>query len=995
MRFGVLGPLEVVDDAVRTPERPSHRRLLSILLLEPGRVIETDRLLDRLWNEAPPPTARAALQVHVSQLRKRLGDGVIATMPAGYRLDLDGHALDRFELESLAARCDAACDRADWRDAVDAGEHARHLWRGRPFEDLGHDHFAAPEIHRLETLRARVADRHIAALGALGRHAEAAELARQEVLGDPLDERAWQHLMLELHLDGRGGEALRAYEEARRVLAAELGVEPGPAVRELERRIRLQDPDLGAPVPSTHVHNLPPQRTSYVGREHELAELDALLRDGWFVTIAGAPGIGKTRLAIEVGLASGGRFPDGTWFVPLAPARTLQDVTSAIAIATRARHQVHGLDDLARHLAERRSLLILDNAEHVVEPVVAFLDAVAAAAGPLAVLITSRRPTGASGEHPYVLAPLDLGSADDAGSLMSALTSPAVRLFVDRAREADPGFRLLPETLPIVREVCAVTEGIPLALELAASWMPVIGIADVRDVLGPELTGHDDSSGGARTDASIGAAIDRSTSMLTRSDRRLLGRLAAFSGTFSLQDATTVCAPDIRLREVAAAIARLVDVSLLHVDRRPEGRAVYRLLVPIREHVRASQEAEVERTVPLFVDHYLAKARAWSPDPLAAGVDIAGFDDDIDNVRTALGLALDDRRGDDVALAVVALQGYFYDRYLAWEALDWLARALPLIADPETLGWTLRCMGSLSQNVSDLDSAQRYLAQGLRQFRTLRHADGMAMCLLSIAQVHSTLGRWAAVRRAAGRALDLLGPLGNMSGRATASYYLGEGLAYDGRERESIPALRDAARLYRHSGQDHRAAYVLTTLVTVSVLAGLQRPARHYAPIALGLARRSGSDYRLARALAASAASEAAWGDVEAARAMIVEAHGRLGPNESDIVVEFLLPAGFVLRRLECWNWLLAMLGRAERIAAELRVAPGLPWARRIERWRREAPHGSTGHDQAAAVSAMAAPALAARTAAIVGEWSEPTHPSADSGPTPPAAAARRRHGPS
>ncbi len=974
MRFGVLGPLEVVGQAALTPERPSHRRLLSILLLEPGRVIETDRLLDRLWHEAPPPTAKAALQVHVSQLRKRLGEGVIATVSAGYRLDLEGHSLDSAELASLLAQCDVACDRADWLEALDAAERAQLLWRGRPFEDLGHDDFAAPEIHRLDVLRTRIAGRLITALGALGRHGDAAELARREVLGDPLDERRWRHLMLELHLDGRSAEALRAYEEARRVLADELGVEPGATVRDLERRIRQQDPDLGMPIPSALLHNLPPRQTSYVGREPELVEVGDLLANGRVVTIVGAPGIGKTRLAVEIGFASGGRFPDGVWFVPLAAARTDQDVAGAIALATRARHQVHGLEDLARHLAPRQSLLILDNAEHLVEAVVAFLDGLARTEGPLAALITSRRPTGAIGERTYVLGPLRLGSIeDDAGSPTRALTSPAVRLFVDRARAADAGFRLLPETLPIVREVCAVTEGIPLALELAASWMPVIGIADVRDVLGPELAGNREPPGAMSHDASIGRAIDRSTSMLTRSDRRLLSRIAVFSGTFSLQDATSVCAPDIRLRDVAAAIARLVDVSLLHVDRRPEGRAVYRLLAPIREHVRVVQELEVERVAPAFLDHYLDKARAWSPDPLAAGVDFAGFDDEIDNVRTALHLALEGGRGDDVATAVVAVVGYFYDRYLAWEALDWLTRSLPLITDAVTLGWTLRCLGSLSQNVSDLESAQRYLAQSLRKFRRLGHAEGIAMSLLSIAQVHSTLGRWAAVRRAAQRALDILGPDGNVSGRATAHYYVGEGLAYDGREREAIPALRDASRLYRESGQDHRAAYVLTTLVTVSMLAGFKRPARHYAPIALGLARRSGSDYRLARALAATAAVEAAWGDAEAARVMVVEANARIGPNESDTIVEFLLPAGFVLRRLECWDWLIAMLGRAEIIAAELRVAPGAGWTDRIDRWRRQAPAGARDTDESAAVASMTVGEMAARTAALVGAWEMPS----------------------
>ena len=176
-------------------------------------------------------------------------------------------------------------------------------------------------------------------------------------------------------------------------------------------------------------------------------------------------------------------------------------------------------------------------------------------------------------------------------------------------------------------------------------------------------------------DDSLRTAIDRSVSLLPAADHRLLAALAIFAGPFSLADAFAVCASESTLREVAGRIARLVEASLLVVERRAHGRAVYRLLIPIREYLQATSPADADRVTPFFVDHYLNKAWVWCPDPLQTGADLNDMDDDIDNIREALDSALSAGRGEEAGLAVRALHGYFYDRYLHPEGIRWIERA--------------------------------------------------------------------------------------------------------------------------------------------------------------------------------------------------------------------------------------------------------------------------------------------------------------------------------
>jgi DNA-binding SARP family transcriptional activator len=316
MEFRILGPLEALDEG-----RPlglggsKQRALLAVLLLHANETLATDRLIDELWAERPPATAAKTVQVYISRLRKALagGDGDdpaggVATREHGYQLRLDPERLDAHRFERLVAqgRRELAVGRPE--RAAAALEEALSLWRGPPLADLAYEPFAQREIARLEDLRAAALEQLIEAKLALGRHAEVIGELEGLIAQHPYRERLRAQLMLALYRSERQADALQAYQDARRTLVEELGIEPGERLRGLERAILAQDPRLHLvaaeePAAAEPADEVP--RGAFVGRERELAELvggldDAFAGRGRLFLLVGEPGIGKSRLAEEL-----------------------------------------------------------------------------------------------------------------------------------------------------------------------------------------------------------------------------------------------------------------------------------------------------------------------------------------------------------------------------------------------------------------------------------------------------------------------------------------------------------------------------------------------------------------------------------------------------------------------------------------------------------------------------------------------------------------------
>ena len=262
MQFNVLGPIEV-EHPGRSVQLSGRRQLglLAILLLNANEVVSTDRLVDDLWSDDPPANATAALHNHVSRLRKELGPESLLTRACGYVLRVDPEAVDACRFERLLDRAERLARAGIAGASAAALDEALDLWRGRPFEELGYERFLQGEVARLEERRLVAREARLDAVLALGGHAAAVPELEALIHEHPLRERLRAQLMLALYRSGRQADALAAYHAARRTLDDELGIAPGPALRQLERAILRQDPGLEQRPPRAARRPRPPRRS--------------------------------------------------------------------------------------------------------------------------------------------------------------------------------------------------------------------------------------------------------------------------------------------------------------------------------------------------------------------------------------------------------------------------------------------------------------------------------------------------------------------------------------------------------------------------------------------------------------------------------------------------------------------------------------------------------------------------------------------------------------
>src|SRR5262245_14942354 len=296
-------------------------------------VSSRDRLIDALWGEQPPATATNALQVQIHALRRRLGAERIAREASGYRLVREPGELDLDRFETLAAIGRTELENGEAEAAAATLREALELWRGPAYEDVRYEPFAQAEVARLDELRLAVLESRIDAELALGRHDDVAPELEALVAAHPSRERLSGQLMLALYRSGRQTAALDVFQRVRASMGEELGLEPGPALQELQQAILRQDAALDVESPELRARRrLPAPETPLVGRESELAELTALLRGGTrLVTLTGAGGIGKTRLALRTGHELAPAFADGVYFVDLSHLTDPELVPDAIA----------------------------------------------------------------------------------------------------------------------------------------------------------------------------------------------------------------------------------------------------------------------------------------------------------------------------------------------------------------------------------------------------------------------------------------------------------------------------------------------------------------------------------------------------------------------------------------------------------------------------------------------------------------------------------------
>jgi predicted ATPase/DNA-binding SARP family transcriptional activator len=665
MELRVLGPLEVVEGGrVSAPSGGKERAILARLLLEPDRPVSVDALLEAVWPDRSPEAAARSLQVRLAHLRSFLEpERTRGERPSrlvrdggGYRLAVDPEQVDATRFERLVREASSLAPQA----ALTAYEQALGLWRGPPFAEVSFADFAQLEIRRLEDLRARAQEGRARALVDLGRHGEALPDLRRLVAEEPLREELVRALAVALYRAGRQVDAL----EALRALAdelRELGLDPGEQTRELERQILVHDPALAAPPTevapvsrtptATAPGRLPRPASRFFGREAHLAHAEELMRDSPLVTVVGIGGAGKTRLALELAERLRDRFEDGRWWCELAPIDADADVPGAVADALGADSSgaSAGLDRALEQLASRRGLLLLDNCEHVVDGAAGVAERLLAECPDLRVVATSRAPLGVQGEQVLRLPGLELPARGDAPD---ADESPAVALFVDRARAAgalvDPASQLA-----AVGELCRQLDGLPLAIELAAGRTRSMTPVDIAKRLGERL---DLLAVAGRRAAprhtTLRAAIDWSYELLDEPQRLLFGRLSVFARGAALEGVEDVCAGHgVERGAVPTLLDKLVADSMVTATATGV-TTLYGMLGTLREYATECLERRGERARlrHRHADHYAARARRMTDYGWKAALP---FIDELDDVRAAVRWCFDADSGPERAFTIV------------------------------------------------------------------------------------------------------------------------------------------------------------------------------------------------------------------------------------------------------------------------------------------------------------------------------------------------------
>ena len=621
MEFRLLGRLEAADggrDAA--PRRRKQRALLALLLLRAGEMVTVDEAVDALWGVRPPPAARNAVQGHVAALRKLLGRDRIVTHGSGYTLRLEEDELDLHRFERLLSD---ARGRTPQEQAELLAE-ALGLFRGAPLQDFQYDDFARAEAARIEELRLHALELRIDAELALGRHDDVVPELELLIAEAPLRERFRAQLMLALYRAGRQAEALEAYQHVRSTLVDELGTEPGPDLQRLERQVLNQDPGLAAPSARVAAPRLPTPPTPLIGRERELEEAQRiLLRDDVrLLTLTGPGGTGKTRLALEVARSAAARFPDGVYFVPLAsladPELVVPTLARAVGVGETAGTPQGEL--IADRIADRPTLVLLDNVEHVVAAAPGVGRLLSAAPG-LKLLTTSRGPLRLYGEHLYRVPPLE--------------NAAATALFCDRAEAVGAIVDRGGADLAAVAEICRRLDGLPLAVELAAARTDVLPLGALHARLGERLEllteGPVDQPPRLQT---LRQTLEWSAELLTPEERDLFARLAVFAGGWTLEAAEAVCGDG----DVIERLAALAEKSLVQL---PSGGAEPRqaMLETIREYALLLLEHSDAADDPArrHAEYFLALAEQAEPHLRGApGAWLDRLELEEDNLRAAL-----------------------------------------------------------------------------------------------------------------------------------------------------------------------------------------------------------------------------------------------------------------------------------------------------------------------------------------------------------------------
>jgi predicted ATPase/class 3 adenylate cyclase len=618
-----------------------------------------------------------------------------------------------------------------------------------------------------------------------------------------------------------------------------------------ERIFQVVVPDLPSDFPPLNTleavpNNLPTALTSFVGRERELAEVKRHLEESHLLTLTGAGGCGKTRLALQVAADLLDSFSGGLWLIELGSITDPATVPYAVATAMGVREEpsVPLTATLAAVLRNKVALVILDNCEHLIAACADLTDTLLRACPDLKIIASSREALGIIGETIW--------------RVPSLQETESIRLFEDRARAVAPAFLVNDQNVKEVTEICQRLDGIPLALELAAARVNVLSVDQISTRLKDRFRLL---TGGSRTalprQRTLRAAIDWSYDLLSQPERKLLRRLSAFSGGFTLEAAEHVCADEEVSREdILDHLSKLVEKSLVSPEE--HGREVrYGLLEMVYQYSRDRllEAGESEDAGQKHRDYFLHFVEQAAPE--LVGPNQATWFDRLelehDNLRAALTWTLGETANTNAGLSLATglFRFWFLRGYFA-EGRHWLGRVIEHAGSGQrTSEWAraLRAAATLALDQGDYTSGRSLLETATAIFRELNDKGAVAACLLTLANHALMLGDFQTARSRCEESLARHRELGNARGIANSLSLLGSILEGEGDYASARTHLQESLTVYRQIGQKDGIAYVLGALGNIASSEEQYEPARALYKESLEIYRTLGSKRKIASAL--------------------------------------------------------------------------------------------------------------------------------------------------
>jgi predicted ATPase/DNA-binding SARP family transcriptional activator/DNA-binding CsgD family transcriptional regulator/Tfp pilus assembly protein PilF len=732
VRVWMLGGFRVSVGSRTIPQDAWRLRkvatLVKLLALAPKHRLHREQAMDFLWPDSGKKNASNSLRktLHVTRgtLERADGSGYLASEGESLVLCPGGELwmdVDAFEEAAVGAR--RSGDPAAYRAAI-------NLYAGELLPEDRYEEWAEGRRQELRHTWLSLHRELARAYEGRGEYDKGIEVLQRAVSEEPTDQEVHASLMRLYAFSERRGEALAQYERLVGALSGQLDAQVSATTKRLREEIAAGTfppaQPTGPPTvqPSdTDKHNLPASRTSFVGRENEMIEIKRHLAMTRLLTLTGAGGSGKTRLALEIARGLVGAYPDGVWLVELAPISEGELVPQTVARTLEISEQP-GLpltDTLVEALRAKQMLLVLDNCEHLVDAVGGLVGSLLDSCPHLKILATSRQALGAVGE---VIWPVSLLSVPDPERVPTVAQSEgyeAMRLFVDRARQRKPAFTLRSQNVQAVAQICVRLEGLPLAIELAAARIKMLPpqalLSRLEDRLKLLTGGSRELSERQRT---LKGTIEWSHALLDEGEQVLFARLAAFSGGRTLEAIEAVCDTDGDLPvDAFEGVSSLLDKSLLGQDEGTNGEPRFVMLETIHEFAREKLEesGEAEEIKRLHAEYFLTLAEEAYPE--SKGPDqlewLERLEAEHDNMRAALSWALE-RKEAEVALRLGgALWRFWATRDYQSEGRRWFEEALAIDGrgSPVSRAMALAGTGLLAEQQGDLDRTQEACEEGL------------------------------------------------------------------------------------------------------------------------------------------------------------------------------------------------------------------------------------------------------------------------------------------